>query len=330
MGALPASVPSRTVRAVGGPVPTLIVASAGGHLAQAHRLLSAVPEGDRLWVSYGVAHARSLLSGESLLHAHHPTTKHVPNAVRNYRLARRIYAEHDVSRVVSTGAAIAVPFMLRARQLGIPCHYIESATRVEGPSLSGRLLARMPGVKLYRQLGQWGGSRWQQGPCVFDGYAAERASGREIRRVVVSLGTHDFPFTAAVSRLAELLSDPTVDVLWQLGSTPDPGHLPGRVVSRLPADELQRESAAADVVVGHAGVGLSLTALAAGKVPVLLPRRRRRREHTDDHQQQLARELQRRGLAVTAEVEELAHDHLAHAATLRVAHSEPEPFVLID
>ena len=311
--------------------PTLLVASAGGHLQELVSLVEVLGVQDQTrWVSYDVEHARSELDGTGFIAAHHPTTKSVPNAVRNYRLARRVFAEHDISRVVSTGAAVAVPFMLRARQLGIPCHYIESATRVDGPSLSGRILQRLRGVHVYRQIGDWGSPRWKPGPCVFDGYSTRERPAGDLGRVVVSLGTHHFAFDAAVSRLRELLRDADAEVLWQVGSTPDRGSLAGRVVSRLPADELQDAIADADVVVGHAGVGLSLTALAAGKVPVLLPRRRRRREHTDDHQVQLAGELQRRGLAVSVEVEELSHEHLARAAAFDVVYQRPEPFHLED
>lgn len=306
---------------------TCLVASGGGHLEQGRRLLARL-SGARpaLVVTYRAA---DVPDGQ-IIAAHYPTTKNLPNAVRNYRLARRVFAEHEVTRVVSTGAAVAVPFMIRARQLGIPCHYIESATRVEGPSLSGRILQRVPGLCLYRQTGEWGSPRWQQGPCVFDGYRVDTAGAGAVERVVVSLGTHSFPFDAAVARLRDVLRDAGCEVLWQLGSTRDPGDLPGRVVTQLPAGELQTALENADVVVGHAGVGLSLTALTAGKVPVLLPRRRRRREHTDDHQVQLARELDRRGLAISAAVGDLTHDHLVRAASLQVGFTPPEPFRLVD
>lgn len=315
-----------------------MLASAGGHLEQLCRLRTRFGGDQVTWVSYDVPQARSMLDGERFVAAHHPTTKNIPNAVHNYRLARRVFAEHDIGRVISTGAAVAVPFMLRARQLGIPCHYIESATRVDAPSLSGRMVARLRGVELYRQLGDWGEPRWQQGPCVFDGFAAAaRGASAEapIERIVVSLGTHRFAFPALVDRLRERFRGSAsggrdTEILWQLGSTPDPGGLPGRVVAQLPHDELQTAIADADVVVGHAGVGLTLTALQAGTVPVLVPRRRARREHTDDHQVQLANELDRRGLAVTAEVGELSREHLERAASLGVRYDQPPPFELVD
>jgi UDP-N-acetylglucosamine--N-acetylmuramyl-(pentapeptide) pyrophosphoryl-undecaprenol N-acetylglucosamine transferase len=312
-----------------GPI-ELVVASAGGHLQQARILIGRMGYAARHWVTYDLPQTRSLLVDESVSYAFHPTTKNVPNALRNFRLAQDVFGRNHVDRVISTGAAVAVPFMLRARQLGIPCHYIESATRVTGPSLSGRILERVPGVHLYRQMGDWGAPRWRQGPCVFDGFELmDSAAPVSPRRAIVSLGTHRFHFTSLVERFRGSFPD-GLELIWQLGSTPAPARLPGRVADQYPADQLSRLITDMDVVVGHAGVGLALTALSAGKVPVLVPRRRSRREHTDDHQVELARELDRMGLAVTAEVGELSFEHLERAAALRVTYHEPPPFELAD
>jgi len=310
----------------------LLVASAGGHLQQLSQLLPrlGIAREEVVWVTYDLQQSRTLLAGERRVAAHHPTTKNLPNAIRNYRLARQFFYEHDIERVISTGAAVAVPFILRGRQLGIPCHYIESATRVEGPSLSGHMLELLRGVRLYRQMGEWSAPRWERGPCVFDGCAVVSAPRRSIRRVVVSLGTHGFPFTALIERLAPFLRDLDAEVVWQLGSTPPPDDLSGDLHAMLPPDGLQKAISDADVVIGHAGVGLTLTCLQAGKVPVLVPRRRARREHTDDHQSQLAWELERQGLAVVAEVGELSREHLERAAALAATYDEPPPFELVD
>ena len=313
---------------------TLLVASAGGHSSELARIADWLADTrdcrpEPVWVTYSGSPQLDGV-GVKLVEAHHPTTKNLPNAMRNYRLARRVFAHYEISRVVSTGAAVAVPFMIRARQLGVPCHYIESATRVDGPSLSGRILQHLKGVHLYRQTGGWGSPRWRQGPCVFDPFTARATEEARGEQVVVSLGMHSFAFDAAVARLRDVLMEVGAEVLWQLGSTPDPGNLPGEVVSNLPVEELQTAVERASIVVGHAGVGLSLMALDAGKVPVLLPRRRRRREHTDDHQVQLARELQRRGLAVSVEVEELAREHLASVGALKAVYKRPAPFQLED
>ncbi len=306
------------------------IASAGGHLDElVSILLRRSDSSEVILATYNVAQARSALVGEEFIPTFHPTTKHVPNAARNYRLARRVFAEYPIHRVISTGAAVAVPFIVRAHQLRIPCHYIESATRVDGPSLSGRLLQSLPRVHLYRQLGTWGERRWQQGPCVFDGFeTTPRETPAQLRRVVISLGTHGFAFTSLVARLAVALREAEVDCLWQLGATPDPGGLPGETVELLPPDDLAEAISQADVVIGHAGVGLTLAALRSNRVPVLVPRRRGRREHTDDHQVQLARALAVRSLAISAEVEDLSLEHLHLAASRRVIYRPPGPFTL--
>jgi UDP-N-acetylglucosamine--N-acetylmuramyl-(pentapeptide) pyrophosphoryl-undecaprenol N-acetylglucosamine transferase len=308
----------------------LLVASAGGHLQQLRMLSGRItePGSGRLWISYNVPQVQSLLAGEQIIFAAHPTTKHIPNAIRNYWLARRVLAEHGITRVVSTGAAIAVPFMIQARRLGIPCHYIESATRVEGPSLSGSILQRFQGVKLYRQMGTWGQPAWEDGPCVFDGFWVVEGPTARLERIAVSLGTHRFPYEALILKLASCLQQTQAEVFWQLGSTRPTPNLPGQVERHVTADRLQSTFAKADVVVGHAGVGLALSALLVGRVPVLVPRRRSRGEHTDDHQVEFARELDRRGLAVTAEVGELTVEHLERAAHLGAELREPERFAL--
>jgi UDP-N-acetylglucosamine--N-acetylmuramyl-(pentapeptide) pyrophosphoryl-undecaprenol N-acetylglucosamine transferase len=128
-----------------------------------------------------------------------------------------------------------------------------------------------------------------------------------------------FGFGRLVQRLDEVLAalPQPVDVLWQLGPVPAAPQT-GRAVTVLTDAELEQALRAADVVVAHAGVGSSLLALAAGKRPLLVPRRVAHGEHVDDHQGEIAAELARRGLAVTAEAEEVSVTHLRDTGLLRV------------
>lgn len=317
---------------------TLLVASAGGHLDELRRLLPRLGvRGPTIWATYDTDQARSSLHGEHVIGLHHPTTRHLLNGLRNYRLARRVLREHSVRRIISTGAAPAVSFMLAAPRQAVTCHYIESSTRVRSPSLSGRILEHLPGVRRYSQHGPFN-RRWLAGPSVFDGFhAGSPAGGHGVhepgasgpRRVLVSLGRHDYPFPELVGRMRTLGSQ-NLQIVWQLGATTASTSLPGRVAQHWPAETYAAEVDSADVVVGHAGVGLALTALMLGKVPVLVPRRRRRREHADDHQVAFARELDRRGLAVVTEVEGLTRGHLERAAGLVATWDEPSPFRLAE
>ena len=282
----------------------LLVASAGGHLAQLHVLAQRLePRRPQVWVTYDHPQAASLLRGCEVVHGAGPSSRSVTAALRNWRLAGRLVSPTEVARVVSTGAAISVPFLLRAALRGVEGHYIESATRTDGPSLSGRILERTTRrTALHTQHAGWSGGRWRAIGSVFDGFAAVPGPTPpdEGLRVVVSLGTHRFAFTRVLEQLAPALRE-TDEVVLQHGATP-PLPLPGsvRAVHNLPAEDFEDALTRADVVVGHAGTGLALTSLRHGHVPVLFARTVRRGEHVDDHQELTARLLGQRGLAVVA------------------------------
>ncbi len=109
----------------------------------------------------------------------------------------------------------------------------------------------------------------------------------------MTLGTIPYGFRRLVDRLLQILPS-DVEVLWQTGAT-DVRDVPIRARRLIPARELDRFVAEADVVVAHAGTGSALTALEAGKCPVLVPRRQAHQEHVDDHQRLIARHLAERG-----------------------------------
>jgi beta-1,4-N-acetylglucosaminyltransferase len=131
--------------------PLLIVCSTGGHLLQMQELHEAWEPFERVWVTFDKSDSRSLLRGERVVHAFGPTNRNVPNLLRNLRLALRVLRSERPSAILTTGAGVAVPFAWIGRALGIPTIYVESVTRIEGLSLSGRLIAPVA-ERLY---GQW-------------------------------------------------------------------------------------------------------------------------------------------------------------------------------
>lgn len=94
---------------------------------------------DRAWVTFDKADARSRLQGERVFFAFHPTTRNVPNALRNAGLAFRLLRRERPGMIVSTGAGVAIPFFAVAALLRIPTVYIEVYDRVSSRTLSGRL-----------------------------------------------------------------------------------------------------------------------------------------------------------------------------------------------
>ena len=114
----------------GTPGKVVLVWSTGGHLTQLVRLRSWWEGHERTWVTFDKADARSTLQGETVVPAYHPTTRNLPNAARNLRLATGLLPRLRPSLVVSTGAGLAVPFFVVARALGIPSVFLEVYDRV--------------------------------------------------------------------------------------------------------------------------------------------------------------------------------------------------------
>jgi UDP-N-acetylglucosamine--N-acetylmuramyl-(pentapeptide) pyrophosphoryl-undecaprenol N-acetylglucosamine transferase len=293
---------------------TLLVAAAGGHLSELVRLRPRLGLVDPpVWVTSDSEQARTLLRGERVVHAREVTPRDYATLARNLPLARTLMAR-GAERVISTGAGIALSFLPLARAHGVDAHYIESAARTQGPSLTGRLLARVPGVKLYGQYESWAGGRWRYAGSVYDGFepGTARAPGGPLK-VALALGTMQFPFPRLVDRVNAVLPEDAQAVLWQTGSTPlDGGAVAGR--ASVSPEELRQAFREADVVIAHAGVGTALEALDAGRTPILVPRLRRFREHVDDHQVQVAEELAGRGLALLRHAEDLTAGDLHEAA----------------
>ncbi len=63
----------------------MFVASNGGHLAQLLQLEPWWREHRRTWVTFDKPDARSTLVGETVVYAHHPTTRHVGNLAAQRR-----------------------------------------------------------------------------------------------------------------------------------------------------------------------------------------------------------------------------------------------------
>jgi len=118
----------------------LLVVSNGGHLLQLLQLADLWPQERRHWVSFDQSDAVSLLAGERTTWAHHPTNRNLPNLIRNFGLAIRLVRRGEVQAIVTTGAGVAVPFVIVGRLVGVNVVYIESMARITSPSLTGRLV----------------------------------------------------------------------------------------------------------------------------------------------------------------------------------------------
>ncbi|HUR18803.1 MAG TPA: glycosyltransferase [Acidimicrobiales bacterium] len=308
----------------------LLVASAGGHLKELQSLLPRLGlDGPFVWLTFDTAQSRSLLAGQEVVFGRYPRPRDLGTTAANALVAARLLRSRRFSVAVSTGSGIAISSLPLARARGASCHYIESATRTMGPSMTGRVLKVLPGMNLYTQYRAWATGPWRYGGSIFDGFTPVAGSpGSKLRRVVVSVGSSEtYGFRRLIKRMHQLLP-PDVDVLWQTGSTDVTG-LPIDSRAFVPARELEAAMRDADVVVCHAGAGSSLVALESGRFPVLVPRQKAFGEHIDDHQAEIASDLASRGLAISRLPETLIYEDLLTCASRTVESvAEITPFEL--
>ena len=325
--------PAGTVPRV--PAILLAVCSTGGHLNELRRLVPRLdPPFDHVeWATFDTPQSRSQLAGQRVHFVRTTHTRDARSILLNLRPGLLLVRRLRPQALISTGSGMAMAFLPAAAAHGIPSHYVESATRVSGPSATGRALAVVPGVRTYTQDRRWQGGRWWYSGSVFDEFApVPPVPAAEPRRIVVVLGTNPYPFRRLLERLLTALP-PGTETILQSGVTDLDGLPLGdrRIDARAlwPADELHAAMASADVVVAHAGMGAAIAALEAGRVPVLVPRLPERGEQVDDHQLHVAADLAARGLAVAVDPEQLDLALLRHAAGLR-AHvvERPPPFRL--
>lgn len=312
----------------------LACASSGGHFKQLIQLVDRLPDvGEVTWLTYDSGFSRELLASaghgaDRLIFAPYAAPRDVANLARNARLARKLMRDERYDLVVSTGAGIAVATLPIARVKGLRSVFIESATRAEGPSMSGRILERFPGIELYTQNPGYP-RPWATIGSVHDEFTSGPSRDEvTMRRVVVTLGTiRPYGFRRLVERLLDIL--PTdAEVLWQTGAT-DVSGLPIHGRSTVPAPELEAAVMKADVVVAHAGTGTALTVFELGRCPVLVPRRHAHAEHVDDHQVETAKLLADRGLAVYAEAGQLDLRHLHDASSRSVVRLDRPPVLAL-
>lgn len=308
---------------------TMLVANNGGHLTQLMLLVEALPAlGEVFWVTADTPQSRRLLAGQDVEHLERHRSRDAAAVARNAARARRIVRDRRPDRLVTTGSSFALAAMGPAVLAGARCHYLESVTRVAGPSVSGRLISHLPGVALYTQHQSWAGGRWRYAGSLLDRFRGVPGEGepRPPRTVLVTLGsTVAFRFDRLVDRLRAILPA-ECDVTWQLPA--DYGDLPGRSCRDVPEDEFRELVRGADAVVSHAGAGTALTCLELGASPVLVPRRADLREHVDGHQEELARVLGGRGLARVVDASAITMADLAAAGHTRIVTSPAQPLAI--
>lgn len=89
-----------------------LVGSSGGHLTHLYMLKPFWQNKDRFWVTFDKEDARSKLKGEKMYGCHYPTNCNLKNLIRNTFLAIKVLRKERPDVIISSGAAVAVPFFI--------------------------------------------------------------------------------------------------------------------------------------------------------------------------------------------------------------------------
>lgn len=117
-----------------------LVGSSGGHLTHLYMLKSFWKDKDRFWVTFDKEDARSLLEKEKMYSCYYPTNRNLKNLIRNTFLAIKILLKEKPDLIISSGAAVAVPFFYLGKLFGAKTIYIEVFDRIDTPTLTGKLV----------------------------------------------------------------------------------------------------------------------------------------------------------------------------------------------
>lgn len=103
-------------------------------------LRSAWADLPHMWFTTRAADTEELLRDEPAIYAHVPTSRNIKNMFRNLWLAIGVIRRHRPDVLLSTGGGVTAPLFVVGKLAGARLIYVESLTRVDGPSLTGRLV----------------------------------------------------------------------------------------------------------------------------------------------------------------------------------------------
>lgn len=117
-----------------------LVGSSGGHLTHLYLLKPFWKDKERFWVTFDKEDTRSILGNETFYPCHYPTNRNLKNLIKNTVLAFNILRKEHPDVIISSGAAVAVPFFYLGKLFGAKTVYIEVFDRIDAPTLTGKIV----------------------------------------------------------------------------------------------------------------------------------------------------------------------------------------------
>ena len=117
-----------------------LVGSSGGHLTHLYMLKPFWKNKERFWVTFDKEDARSLLEGEKVYPCYYPTNRSIKALIINTFIAIKVLIKERPNLIISSGAAVAVPFFYLGKLFGAKLIYIEVFDHIDKPTMTGKMV----------------------------------------------------------------------------------------------------------------------------------------------------------------------------------------------
>lgn len=117
-----------------------LVGSSGGHLTHLYMLKDFWKNKNRFWVTFDKTDANSILKREKKYNCYYPTNRNIKNLIKNTFLAIKILHKEKPDLIISSGAAVAVPFFYIGKLYGAKLVYIEVFDRINKSTMTGKIV----------------------------------------------------------------------------------------------------------------------------------------------------------------------------------------------
>lgn len=117
-----------------------LVGSSGGHLTHLYMLQPFLKDKNCFWVTFDKEDARSLLKNEKMYPCYYPTNRSLKALWKNTIIAWKILRKERPDLIISSGAAVAVPFFYLGKLFGAKLIYIEVFDRIDKPTITGKIV----------------------------------------------------------------------------------------------------------------------------------------------------------------------------------------------
>ena len=95
---------------------------------------------NRFWVTFDKEDAKSLLENEKVYPCYYPTNRSIKALIKNLKVAYKVLKKEKPDLIISSGAAVAVPFFYIGKIMGAKLIYIEVFDRLDKPTMTGRMV----------------------------------------------------------------------------------------------------------------------------------------------------------------------------------------------